>query len=85
MDIDFPALMKSVALRLLGEPNRKLSKAREWRYGAHGSLRVDLVRGRFDDFEYGVSGGVLDLIEYKVGCDRAGAFEWLKREGLWLE
>ena len=38
--IDFAALMPDVARALLGEPNARLSTARELRYGTHGSLAV---------------------------------------------
>ena len=38
--IDWPALMPDVARALLGEPNARLSTARELRYGTHGSLAV---------------------------------------------
>ena len=38
--LDFAALMCPVALALLGEPNARLSNARELRYGRHGSLAM---------------------------------------------
>src|SRR6516165_6058114 len=54
--IDFPNLMESVALHLLGEPNRKLSTSRKLRWGNHGSMSVDLVKGTFYDHEVGKGG-----------------------------
>ena len=41
--IDWPALMPDVARVLLGEPNARLSNARELRYGTHGSLAVHRI------------------------------------------
>ena len=44
--IDFAALMEPVALRLLGEPNPRLSKPpRELRFGNHDSVSVDCEDG----------------------------------------
>jgi hypothetical protein len=78
----FSELIEPVANRLLGEPNRKLSKPpKEARWGAHGSLKVNLQAGTFFDHENNVGGGVLDLIKHKTGCDQGGALDWLRREG----
>jgi putative DNA primase/helicase len=60
-DIDFASLMEPVARRLLGEPNEKLSKKNELRYGANGSLKILLKEGMFFDFETKEGGGVLTL------------------------
>jgi hypothetical protein len=60
-------LIGPVARRLLGEPNRRRSTKSEWRYGARGSLAVDLGKGTFFDHELGRGGGVLDLIERETG------------------
>jgi hypothetical protein len=77
---DFAAIIGPVARRLLGEPNKRLSKRNELRFGTHGSMAVNLVAGTWFDHENNVGGGTLDLIEYKERCDRAAAFSWLKRE-----
>jgi hypothetical protein len=79
--IDFPNLMESVALHLLGEPNRKLSNPQKLRWGNHGSMSVDPVKGTFYDHEVKKGGGVLDLIEHILGCDRAAAMGWLQDNG----
>ena len=72
--IDFAALMEPVALRLLGEPNARLSKPpRDIRFGTHGSLAVDCETGRFYDHENNIGGGVVDLVKHKLGCDHIGA------------
>jgi hypothetical protein len=81
--IDFASLMEPVAARLLGEPNKHLSKPpKDVRYGNHGSLSVDLTAGRFFDHENNVGGGVLDLVKHHLGCDHSGAISWMRREGL---
>tara|TARA_Y100001973_G_C5208904_1_gene343820 strand:- start:12372 stop:14234 length:1863 start_codon:yes stop_codon:yes gene_type:complete len=48
---------------LLGEPNKKLSKPKELRYGSFGSLSIDLSKGTFFDHEIGHGGGLVDLIK----------------------
>jgi hypothetical protein len=81
--IDFPSLMEPVALRLLSEPNPRLSKPpRDVRFGNHGSMAVDHENGRWFDHENNIGGGVLDLIQHKRGCDASGAIDWLRGEGL---
>jgi hypothetical protein len=81
--IDFPSLMEPVALRLLGEPNPRMSKPpRDVRFGNHGSMAVDYENGRWFDHENNVGGGVLDLIRHKHGFDAVAAMDWLRHEGL---
>jgi hypothetical protein len=81
-NINFPNLMESVALHLLGEPNRKLSTTTKLRWGNHGSMSVDLVKGTFYDHEVKKGGGVLDFIVHILGCDNhAAAKRWLQDSG----
>ena len=47
---------------LLGEPNEKLSKPSELRWGTFGSLSVDLEKGTFYDHEQASGGGLTQLI-----------------------
>ena len=54
--------IETVAKALLGEPNAKLSNKSELRWGNHGSLSVDLVKGTWFDHECDQGGGVADLI-----------------------
>ena len=54
-DVDWVAMAPVVACRLKGEPDLKTK--REWRWGEGGSVRLNLARGAFTDFENGVSGG----------------------------
>ena len=79
--LDFVKLMDPVARELLGEPNRRLSKNGELRFGNHGSLAVDLKRGTWFDHEANVGGGVLDLIERQTGLHGAARFDWLEQRG----
>jgi hypothetical protein len=73
--------MRDVALRLLDVPNRALSAKNSWRYGRKGSLSVELTRGVWFDHESGGNGGVLGLVEYKLGLSREHAIEWLVANG----
>jgi hypothetical protein len=72
--------MKAVAHALLGEPNRRLSNGHKLRFGANGSLAIDLDKGTFYSFEDGVGGGVLDLIGRERGLDLAAALAWMRDE-----
>ncbi len=80
---DFVDLIEPVARQLLGEPNRLLSTAVEWRYGTRGSLSVKVGgphKGTWNDHETATGGGVLDLVARQKGGDRKSAAEWLKQE-----
>ena len=79
--LDFAALVEPVALALLGEPNPRMSTARELRYGRKGSLAVRLDSGQWFDHESGAGGGVLDLVARERGGDRVAAAGWLDAEG----
>src|SRR5262245_31016509 len=84
--VDFASMMEPVAARLLGEPNRHLSKPpKDIRYGTRGSLAIDLSAGCFFDHENGCGGGVIDLVASQLGCDRETAIGWLRREGFMPE
>ena len=83
---DFAALMPDVARVLLGEPNPRLSTARELRYGRHGSLAVHVggeYAGTWRDFEADEGGGVLALVAREAGArDSREAMAWLRDAGL---
>lgn len=76
----FSRYMEAAARKLLGDPNARLSSARELRFGTHGSLSVDLESGTFYDHEAEKGGGVLSLIEREEGLKGREAVEWLRRE-----
>ena len=64
-DLSYQELIEPVARALLGEPNERLSKPDELRFGTHGSVAVDLAKGTFYDHEANHGGGVLDLVRIK--------------------
>jgi hypothetical protein len=78
---NFSDIMEPVARALLGEPNRKLSNARELRWGSRGSFCVDLQKGVWSDYETGQGGGVLDLITREKGLNGQDRFKWLEEHG----
>ena len=83
--IDFAVLMRPVAEALLGEPNARLSTAREWRYRTHGSLVVHVdgeYSGTFRDHEADAGGGVLALVVRERGGTKREALAWLRDAGL---
>ena len=81
--VAFQLLMEPVALRLLDDPNAKLSKPPgDVRFGRHGSVSVNYETGQFFDHEADIGGGVIDLLKHKGGFNHAGAIAWLRRENL---
>ena len=86
--IDWAALLPDVARILLGDPTS--TQRGEWRYGRKGSLKISLPgsphAGCWHCFETGQGGGVLALIEHKVGLSaekkHRAAFAWLRERRL---
>ena len=76
---DWGAIIESAAITLHGNPTRRAGKL--LRFGRHGSLSVDCAQGRFYDFEHGVGGGPIRLVEHSLGVDRTRALEWLRSQG----
>jgi hypothetical protein len=77
---DLSKYMGIVARRLLGKPNRRLSKRHNLRFGTNGSLSVDLKSGTFYSHEDQQGGGVLDLITRVTGVKGKDAITWMSRE-----
>jgi Protein of unknown function (DUF3631) len=71
-----------IARTLLGEPNKALSRRHELRFGTHGSLSVDLVKGQWFDHESQEGGSALTLIRREKAYDNKQAFEWLEQQGI---
>jgi len=67
--IEISQYSKEIAIALLGEENKRLSKANELRYGNNGSLSVDLVKGTWFDHEADEGGGMVSLIKKHHGED----------------
>src|SRR3954468_18007833 len=86
--IDYAQHMGPVAVRLLGQPNRKEGDRKQiWRYGRKsGSLVVDVEKGVWDEKDpraAGITkGGVLDLIAFKTAHANGEEVDWLRSEGL---
>jgi hypothetical protein len=68
---------------LFGEPNKQMSTRRQFRFGARGSLAVELARNRGAWFshEAGKGGDVFDMIAYATNQDFSGAVRWARE---WL-
>ena len=75
--IAFGPMIAKAAAELWGEPNERLSKPSELRWGKQGARIVYPDTGAFMDTEANCSGGTLDLIQHVEGVDRAGAMAWL--------
>ena len=67
--IEISQYSKEIAIALLGEENKRLSKGHELRYGNNGSLSVDLVKGTWFDHETEEGGGMVSLIKKHHGSD----------------
>jgi len=83
--IDLSVHLERVARRLLGEPNKALSKKDELRFGTNGSLSVKIGShphaGTWTDYESQTKGGVREMLRAKAGVsDNEGIAEWFKRE-----
>ena len=74
--------IEPVAHALLGSPNRRLSKETELRYGAHGSLSINIPDNVWFDHEANEGGGVLALIKRETGVltDREALQWWDQRD-----
>ena len=81
--INWARLAPAIARALLGQPTR--ATRRELRYRKKGSLRVDLEKGTFADFESGRGGGMLGLIQHIRGGTASEAWQWLVHQGLVTE
>jgi hypothetical protein len=82
---EFAQIIGPLAQSLLGEPNRAMSSITELRYGAHGSLSVDLVNGQWFDHEANEGGGVLDLVTRETQLTGQDRLDWLKSRGFVFE
>lgn len=75
-------LIEPVARHFWGEPNERLSKANELRFGTNGSRSVDLDKLQWYDHEAQVGGSTLQLVKHVEGLsDRKGQYAWLRSNG----
>jgi putative DNA primase/helicase len=72
--------MEPVARRLLGEPNAALSDAKNLRWGANGSMVVNIERGLYYNHELKGGGGVIDFVMAQQLMERSEARGWLRQE-----
>jgi putative DNA primase/helicase len=70
-----------VALKLLGEPQKRLKSNREWLYGNRGSLKIDVPKNQWFDHEASTGGGPFKLVMHKLPGDKDQAHEWLVSNG----
>ena len=82
--VNWSAMMKSVATRLLGPP-AFMERGGVYRWGFKGHIRVDCRKGRWQDYLTGQSGGVLDFVETQKNLSRSDAVKWLRDEGFFAE
>lgn len=79
----FARHMAAVAAELLGQPNKRLSKPGDVRYGTNGSMSIDVEKGAFFDHEAKEGGGVIDLIRRLTGrATEADAAQWMEDKGI---
>jgi hypothetical protein len=82
--IDLGIHIERVARRLLGEPNKALSKRDELRFGSNGSLSVIVAgreRGAWYDHENKTGGGVREMLRANGhNTDDEAIAEWFRRE-----
>ena len=78
---EFVPIMGPLAKLLFGPPNPAFSSKDEWRYGAKGSLSIDLVKGTWYDHEASEGGGVLELVYREQHLTGKDAIEWLRSKG----
>lgn len=75
---------ETLAVALLGDPNRAESSRHDMRFGRKGSLSVKLSgnrRGNWRDFSADERGGPFDLIGRTLGLDFSGSLRWARE---WL-
>jgi hypothetical protein len=85
MATEFGQIIGPLAQSFFGEPNRVYSSETELRYGARGSLSVDLKKGTWYDHESEEGGGVLDLVARETHLTGEERVDWLKRHGYQLD
>lgn len=79
-DADLVACAEAVARALFGKPNVSLSKKNDLRFGANGSMSLNLEKGTFYSFELEAGGGVLWAIEHHKGLAGIDAIAWMRDE-----
>lgn len=85
-DLDWNRVAECAARELRGEPNPRLCRRGELRWGTRGSFVLFTAGDRagvWRDWESGRGGrGAVQLAEYLLGVDRTAALSWLRLAGL---
>jgi len=81
MATEFAQIIGPLAQSFFGEPNKAMSSVGELRYGARGSLSVDLAKGTWFDHEANEGGGALDLVTRELKLEGPERLDWLKSHG----
>lgn len=68
----------AVAKHFWGDPNPRLSTAKELRFGNHGARSADLEKGVWFDNESDEGGGVIDLVRREAHCANGEAVRYLR-------
>lgn len=82
---EFAPLMRGVAIALLGEPNKQLSRPDELRFGTKGAISVIPSKGVFFDNHDGHGGGVLQFVMEMGFKSKPEALDYLREFGLATE
>lgn len=78
------ALMLAVAKHFFGKPNKEYSNQHEWRFRNRGSMKVDLKKGLWHDFEVPEGGGPIKLIKRELKLTSAReCYQWAEQQGYW--
>lgn len=81
-ETDFAGMIEDVARALFTDkPNKRLSTDKILVWGSQGSMKVDLEKGVWKDWDGGAGGGTIGLVEHHLGCERNEALKWLTEEG----
>lgn len=73
----------SIARKILGKPNKKLSSRQELRFGENGSISVKISgvkSGTWYDFSTSSGGDMFDLVCSRSGCNFKEAADYLRSE-----
>ena len=83
MSFDVSARIGDIARRILGEPNEVHSTRNQLRFGAHGSVAVEVAgdkAGTWFDHENKLGGGARDLVRIRCGIPEPDIDAWLQQQ-----
>jgi hypothetical protein len=81
--IDFSTISTlNVARELLGPESKERSTATEKHFPDHGGLFVNVAKNKWYSHGNDTGGDALDLVVFKMGCDKSAGISWLRSRGL---